>query len=81
MKTQLTGLPGIAFYGLASAWNWIGANGTLLCALIFLVMAWRDDGLFTMLWLGFALILQGQYWMHKDIERLRGEKNASVSHK
>lgn len=66
----LSGIPGALFYGTASVINWICENATFLCSLIFLGMAFTDDGLFSMLWVGFSLILQGQNWMQKDIKKL-----------
>lgn len=59
----------------------MGHNAQIIFACVFMIMAWRDDGLFAMLWLGFALMLQGQYWIQKDLTKLMETKNASVPHK
>lgn len=59
----------------------MGANSAIICAMIFVFIAFRTEGPASMLLMGIALILQGQYWMHKDLTKLMETKDASLPHK
>lgn len=72
---SLTGIRGALVYGTVAAIAWLGASSAIVCALIFLFAAFNEGGLLGMFFVGFSLILQGQYWMQRDIQKLldRGE--------